>query len=100
MTTSNLQLAILINAVDQASSVLGGVGSAIAMIGTAAISAAAQATQMAADYQQSMNMVQALTGSTSAQMAQYNTQLQQLAVEAGVAPTALSQGLYNVMSAG
>jgi len=55
---------------------------------------------MAADYQQSMNKVQALTGSSTAQMQQYDSGLKALAVSAGVAPKALSDGLYNVISAG
>lgn len=60
----------------------------------------ATSVQMAAQYQQAMNMVQALTGSSSDQMAQYDAALKNLAVDAGVAPTELAKGLYNVLSAG
>lgn len=112
MTTSNLNLSLTISAIDQASSVISSVGNAIQQlasgnvvqglmgIGQAIVQVGAQATQMAADYQQSMNMIQSLTGANTQQMAQYDSQLKQLSVDAGVAPTQLSQGLYNVMSAG
>src|ERR1700676_831391 len=54
---------------------------------------------MASQFQQSMNMVQALTGSSNDQMKQYDTGLKALAVDAGVAPNDLAKGLYNVLSA-
>jgi len=65
----------------------------------AAIAIGTQAVQLASQYQQSMNMVQALTGSNAQQMQYYDTQVKQLAVDAGVAPNQLAQGLYNVLSA-
>lgn len=78
------------------SSVLGlAVGGAAAIVGFGAASA-----QMAADYQQSMLKVQALTGSSDQQIKQYDTGLKQLSTSAGVAPKALADGLYNVISAG
>jgi len=71
-----------------------------AAVGAAAIGVGVAATKMAGDYQQSMNKVQALTGSSNQQMQQYDSSLKSLAVNAGVAPKALSEGLYNVISAG
>ena len=55
---------------------------------------------MAADYQQSMLKVQALTGASNDQMSQYDSMVKKLAVDTGTAPQALSEGLYNVVSAG
>lgn len=82
----------------------GGLTGAMVGVGVAAgalaVGFVASAVKMAASYQQSMDMVQALTGASSEQMAQYDSQLKALAVDAGVAPTALSQGLYQVISAG
>jgi len=75
-------------------------GGAILGVGVAVVAIAAQARQMAADYEQSMNKVQALTGSSTAQMQLYDSSLKTLAVSAGVAPKALADGLYNVLSAG
>lgn len=59
----------------------------------------AASVQMAAQYDQSMRMVQALTGSSTQQMAYYDAGVKQLAMDAGVAPKALADGLYNVLSA-
>lgn len=73
---------------------------ALVAIGAAVVAIGAKAVQMAAQYQQSLNMVQALTGSSTQQMAQYDQGLKALAIDAGVAPTALAQGLYQVISAG
>lgn len=70
-----------------------GVSAAVIGIGVAS-------AKMAADYQQNMNMVQALTGSSQNQMASYDSQLKALSMDAGVAPTQLAQGLYQVISAG
>lgn len=83
-----------------AGSAFGPVGVALAGIATVAIGVGAASTKMASDYQQSMNMVQALTGSNTAQMDSYSNSLKALAVNAGVAPTELSKGLYQVLSAG
>lgn len=113
---ADLTLNILLTAQDGASSVVNSVGGAISnlasgnVLGAVGIAAAAAgaalvgigvaSVQVAAQYQQSMNMVQALTGSNTQQMQQYDASLKQLAVDAGVAPNALAQGLYNVLSAG
>lgn len=80
--------------------VLGAVGVAAAAVGAAIIGIGVASTQMAGQYQQSFNMVQALTGSNTAQMSQYDASVKSLAVDAGVAPDALASGLYNVLSAG
>jgi TP901 family phage tail tape measure protein len=80
--------------------ITGGIVDALVGIGTAAVGIGIKATQMAADYQQSMNKVQALTGASTDQMNQFDGQLKQLAMETGVAPKALADGLYNVISAG
>lgn len=65
----------------------------VAGIGVASI-------KMASDYQAAMNQVRALTGSSQEQMAQYDSSLKQLAMDSGVGPTKLAQGLYYVISAG
>ena len=70
-----------------------GVGAAIVGVGVASV-------KMAADYEQAMNKVKALTGSTTTQMNEYDAGLKKLATDAGVAPKQLADGLYNVISAG
>jgi TP901 family phage tail tape measure protein len=109
---SDLALNILINAQDSASGILrnvgnaikalgqGNVGGAIEDIGKAVLGIGVAAVTTAAQYQQSMNMVQALTGSNTQQMQQYDQQVKALAVDAGVAPNQLAQGLYQILSAG
>lgn len=82
------------------SPVLGAAAAGMLAIVGGAVLVGATSVQMAAQYQQAMNMVQALTGSSSDQMAQYDAALKNLAVDAGVAPTELAKGLYNVLSAG
>jgi TP901 family phage tail tape measure protein len=79
---------------------LGGISLAAAAAGVALVGIGAASATMAAQYQQSENMVQALTGSSTQQMAAYDAGLKTLAADAGVAPNALAQGLYNVLSAG
>lgn len=114
MGSNDLSLQVVLKVQDSASGSLKGFGSTLVNlagdagpllkvfggISLAAIGIGVQAVQMAAQYQQSMNMVQALTGASSAQMAFYDTQLKSLAIDAGVAPNALAQGLYQVISAG
>lgn len=78
----------------------GGLAGGLVAVGAAAIAATATTVKMAADYQQSMNKVQALTGATKDQMAQYDQSLKALAIDTGVAPKQLTEGLYNVISAG
>ncbi|HEU5377282.1 MAG TPA: phage tail tape measure protein [Ktedonobacteraceae bacterium] len=68
------------------------------LAGSLAVAGSA-AVQMAAQYQQQMNMVQALTGSNAQQMAFYDSQVKKLAIDAGEAPAKLASGLYNVLSA-
>jgi TP901 family phage tail tape measure protein len=103
----NMAMTIVVAARDLASSVLRGIagafgpiGAAVAVAATAVVGFIASSVKMAAQYQQSMNMVQALTGSSGQQMNWYSDQLKALAVNAGVAPNALAQGLYQVISAG
>lgn len=110
----SLSLKVILQAQDLASGSLKGFGATLvnlagdagpllsAMLGISAVVIAfgVASVQMAAQYQQSMNMVQALTGASNAQMAQYDAGLKNLAIDAGVAPAALSQGLYQVISAG
>lgn len=110
----DLSLRVVLQAQDAASGKLKGFGSTLINLagdagpllsGLLAISAVVvavgvQAVQTAAQYSQSMTMVQALTGANSQQMGYYDSQLKQLAMNAGVAPNALAQGLYNVLSAG
>lgn len=112
--SNDLSLKVILSAQDQASGALKGFGSTLVNLagdagpllgGMLAISAAAigfgaASVQAAAQYQQQMNMVQALTGASQDQMNSYDSQLKQLAMDAGVAPTQLAQGLYNVLSAG
>ncbi len=112
--STNMTLTIDVLAADMASSVMSKIGSAISGIGgpagvaagavlalgTAAAAVGAASVQAAAQYQQSMNMVQALTGSNTQQMQAYDASVKALAVDAGVAPNDLAQGLYNVLSAG
>lgn len=82
------------------SGVAGIAGAAIEGIGAIAIGVGVASVKMAADYQQSMNKVQALTGASAQQMSQYDSAIKSLAVDAGVAPKDLTDGLYNVISAG
>jgi len=117
-SSSTMSLSILLSLKDQASQALGGIGQAIAglftgnpqqllagigqtlmAVGTVAVGFGEQSVQMAAQYQQSMNMVQALTGSSGQQMQWYSQQVENLAINAGAAPNDLAQGLYNVLSA-
>jgi phage tail tape measure protein, TP901 family, core region len=83
-----------------ASGALGGVVASVVALSAAAVGFGVKATLMAADYERSMNKVQALTGASTDQMKQFDSGLKQLAMDTGVAPKALSEGLYNVMSAG
>ena len=80
--------------------IAGTVAIAVAAVGVAAIGVGIKATKMAADYQQSMNKVQALTGASTDQMSQFDSGLKQLSMETGVVPKQLADGLYNVISAG
>ena len=73
---------------------------ALLAVGAAAIGVGVVATKMAGDYEQAMNKVKALTGSSTSQMTEFDTGLKKLAVDAGVAPKQLADGLYNVISAG
>ncbi len=73
--------------------IAGGVGLAVGLIGTVS-------TQMAADYQQSMLKVQALTGMTQQQAQQMSDAILQMAPQLGQAPKDLAEGLYFVASAG
>lgn len=68
--------------------------------GAAVIGFGAASVQMAAEYDKSMRMVQSLTGASDSQMKQYDAGLKALAIDSGVGPTKLSQGLYFVISAG
>src|SRR5579864_7201572 len=112
---SDLSLSVILSAnTSSATSMLKGFGSTLVNlagdagpllkvfggISLAAIAIGAKAVQMAAQYQQAMNMVQALTGSSQSQMDSYDASVKQLAVDAGVAPNALAQGLYQVISSG
>lgn len=114
MGSNDLSLRVILQAQDLASGKLRGFGSVIsslsgpagvavgallAVVG-AVVGIGAKAIQMAGQYDQSMRMVQSLTGASSQQMAYYDAQLKQLAMNAGVAPNALAQGLYQVISAG
>lgn len=110
----DLALKVLLQAVDQSSGpfrsfgsnllgLSGPAGTAATVlldVGKAVIGIAAKSVQMAAQYQQSMNMVQALTGASNKQMSDYDAGLKNLAIDAGVAPNDLAQGLYQVISAG
>jgi TP901 family phage tail tape measure protein len=114
ITAAQLVAQISVNNADQAKNQILGVGMAVegagskfGLLGTAAVAGAAllvgfgiKSTQMAADYQQSMNKVQALTGASTDQMKQFDAGLKQLSMDTGVAPKQLSDGLYNVISAG
>jgi TP901 family phage tail tape measure protein len=114
---TDIGIRVVVSAQDAASAVLRSIGNGLqswfnALPGLAklavggftavtglAIGLGVASVDAAAKYQQAMNMVQALTGSSSAQMSQYDAQLKALAINAGVAPTALASGLYNVLSA-
>jgi TP901 family phage tail tape measure protein len=71
-----------------------------AVVGTAVVGIGVASVKMAADYQKSMNMVQALTGSSNKQMDQYRQGLKELSLDSGVATKKLSDGLYYTISAG
>src|SRR5882762_10602371 len=60
--------------------IAGTVAIAVAAVGVAAIGVGIKATKMAADYQQSMNKVQALTGASTDQMSQFDSGLKQLSM--------------------
>jgi len=111
MADDSVQLSILISANNAASGVFKKVAedalgmspamASVALGATAAIiGIGVHSVQMAAQYQQSMNMVQALTGASQQQMQQYSQQLLDMAPQLGVAPNELAKGLYYVMSAG
>lgn len=113
MGSNDLSLRVVLQAQDLASGKLKGFGSTLVNLAgdagpllkvfggmsLAAIAVGTQAVQMASQYDQSMRMVQSLTGSSTSQMQAYDTQIKALAIDAGVAPNALAQGLYNVLSA-
>lgn len=71
-----------------------------AALGVALVGVGVASVKMAADYEQKMNMVKALTGSSQQQMDFFNASLDKLAINAGVAPSELADGLYRVISAG
>jgi TP901 family phage tail tape measure protein len=115
---SDLALAILLSVQDKASGIIStfasrfsgalksinpglqfAAGTALAFTGIVAGLGIAS-IKMASDYQAALNQVQALTGSSQQQMDQYDAGLKQLAMDAGVGPTKLAQGLYYVISAG
>ncbi len=81
-----------------------GVTSTISLFGiigvAALVAVAVKSTELSAKYQQMMNMEQALTGSSNAQMQSYDASLKQLAADAGVAPVELAKGLYQIISSG
>lgn len=109
---SNLNLSINIGAVDQASQVFRSVGTAFKSLasgdivgaslvaGTAIAAIGGTVIKMTADYEQSMNKVQALTGASTDQMQQFDAGLKSLSTTTGVVPKQLADGLYNVVSAG
>lgn len=72
----------------------------IVALGAAAIGFGAASVKMAADYQQSMTMVQQLTGSSSDQMKKYSDGIRSLSNETGKSSMDLTKGLYQVISAG
>lgn len=90
----------VVSSLRSVNSIVGIAAVAAAAIGAAVIGVGIKSVQMASQYQQAMNMVQALTGSSAQQMQQYDASLKALAIDAGVAPTELAKGLYNVLSAG
>lgn len=71
-----------------------------AALGVALVGVGVASVKMAADYQQRMLMVQAETGTSKRQMDEFDTQIKKLAIDAGVAPAQLADGLYKVISAG
>src|SRR5438445_4245011 len=99
---SDLSLNINIGAVDAASQVFRSVGSAFKSLasgdivgasivaGTAIAAIGGTAIKMAADYEQSMNKVQALTGASTGQMQQFDAGLKQLSTTTGVVPKQLA----------
>lgn len=113
MGGGDLALKVVLQAKDAASGVVKGFGSTLVdlagkygpllsasfAVAGAIVAIGVASVQMAAQYQQQMNMVQALTGSNTQQMAYYDQQVKALAVDAGVAPAKLASGLYNVLSA-
>ncbi len=97
---STAKLGEMSGAVDRTSGMMKGllVGAAVAGA-TALVGLGVKSLLMAADYEQGMNKVKALTGASDAAMKQYDAGLKQLASDAGVAPKKLTDGLYNVLSA-
>ncbi len=69
-------------------------------VGEAALGVGAKAVNMAGDYDQSLRMVQSLTGTSQRQMAQYDNQLKQLSDDTGATATDLANGLFYTISAG
>lgn len=107
-------LSVVLKAQDAASNVVGGfmktleglgpvagvAGGLIIGAGAAIVGFGVASAKMAADYQQQMNMVQSLTGSTNAQMQQYKNSIRGVSDETGKSSIELSKGLYQVISAG
>lgn len=111
---TDIAMRILISAQSTADRVIASVGGQLAklagdagplLLGFGAVAVAAgvvgaAAVKMAADYQQSMLKVQALTGMTSAQAQQMSDQILQMAPQLGKSPKDLADSLYFVASAG
>src|SRR5579859_6011308 len=97
---SSLNLAILINAVDNASSVLGGVGTVVAGLGIAVAAMGAASVQAAGDFQQAMLKNVALAGLSTTEFDKVSQSVKNIAVEVGKSPTELANALYPIYSSG
>jgi TP901 family phage tail tape measure protein len=79
--------------------IIGGIGPMIALMAIPAVLGLGKASvDTATKYQQSMNMIQSLTGQTGSQMKIIDQGVKQLASDTGVSATQLSGGLYNMLS--
>lgn len=116
--STDLSLRIVVGATDAASNVVQNIagnivgkisginpvagivaGGLLAIVG-GAVAVGITSTKMAADYQQSMLKVQALTGLTQQQTQDMSNSILQMATVVGQSPKSLADGLYFVASAG
>ncbi len=107
-----LNLSINIGALDNASSVIQGVGKAISAlasgnvagaataVGAAVVGITAASVKMAGDFEASMIKSQAEAGLTKQQMLDMGNAILDMAPKVGQAPKALADGLFFVESAG
>jgi TP901 family phage tail tape measure protein len=109
---SDLNLAINVSAIDAASSVLRGIGSAISnlasgnvagaamAVGTAVVAVGAASTKMAADFQSGITSLSTGAGEAQSNLKMVGDGILGLAVQTGTSTKQLTDGMYMIESAG